>query len=100
MIPATTGSNVRITAARDGSTKRWPHSCSVNASALQHTPVIAAATSTCAGDVSEPADRDDRDREHREHDELAGSERDRIEVLREVRADQDPETEEERAPRA
>ena len=36
-------------------------------------------------------------REHREHDELPGGERDRIEVLREVRADQDPDAEEERA---
>ena len=85
MIPATTGSNSRITAARAGSTNRCPQSCSVNASALQHDAGDRGRDEHPRRDVTEAADRDDRNREHGEHRRAARSERDRVEVLREVR---------------
>ena len=83
-----------MTATRAGSTKRWPQSCSGERErAAQHSGDRGRDEDT-RRDVPEAADRDDRDREHREDHELTGGERDRVEVLREVPAHQDPDPEE------
>ena len=89
-IPATTGSNWRITAARLGSTKRWPQSWRRERDRAARDPGDEDRDDDLAVMWPKPPIRDDGDREHREHDELPGGERDRVEARREDAAEEDP----------